>query len=363
MPKMRKEMIMKKVIALLLSLAMVFALVACSNSTSTSTPSTTPAPSTTTEPSTSTPEPAQPTEPAAPDFPAGKTIKFVCSYSAGGAADLLTRCIADKVSSILGCPTVVEDVTGGSGAVSCNAVLSAGADGYTVLSTASGAITIAPWNADVGYTNESFDGVCQSTAMPLVLTVNPASGITTLDEFIEYARNNSEATTVGAATWGQSQHISMMTLAKALGDTSLFTIVNFDGGAEGRAALLGNQLDASMNVESEVVSYINDGSLIALATTATTRSNFLPDVPTFGELGYPDVNISARYFFAVPAEVDDAVVEILDNAIYSALQDAEVQDQLLKLNFNVNYVDHAALDKALAADTATCGDIINNILK
>lgn len=350
---------MKKLYALLLVLAMLLSITACGTSGSTSGTSDSAGASQPANPA----ETQKPADTPAPNFPDGKTIKFVCSYSAGGAADLLTRCVAEKVGQILDCPTVVEDVTGGSGAVSCSAVLSAAADGCTVLSTASGAITIAPWNADVGYTNESFDGVCQSTAMPLVLTVNPQSGITTLDEFIEYARNNSGATTVAAATWGQSQHISMMTLGKALGDTSLFTIVNFDGGADGRAALLGSQLDASMNVESEVVSYINDGSLIALATTATERSEFLPDVPTFTELGYPDVNISARYFFAVPAEVDDAVVEILDAAIYKALQDDGVQEQLRNLSFLVNYVNHSDLDDALATDTAVCGDIINNLLK
>lgn len=343
---------MKKLFALLLTLAMVLSLTACSGAKTEESKNEEPV---------KTETPAE--EDTGPAFPNGKTIKFVCSYSAGGAADLLTRCVAEKVGQILNCATVVEDVTGGSGAVSCNAVLSADADGCTVLSTASGAITIAPWNADVGYTNESFDGVCQSTSMPLVLTVNPESGITTLDEFIEYAKNNSGATTVAAATWGQSQHISMMTLGKALGDTSLFTIVNFDGGADGRAALLGNQLDASMNVESEVVSYINDGSLVALATTATERSEFLPDVPTFTELGYPDVNISARYFFAVPAEVDDEIVEILDNAIYEALQDEGVKEQLLNLNFLVNYESHDELDAGLANDTAVCGDIINNLLK
>ncbi len=303
-----------------------------------------------------TESPATGGEAAATSFPAGKTIKIICPYSAGGTTDLLARALGAKIGEILGCPVVVEDLPGGGGAVGMNACKSAKADGYTIIQTSGGACTLTPQHNDVGYTIDDFVSVCRTASIPNVLYVNADSGIKSLQELFEYCKANP-GTTVGVSTYGLSQHMTMEGLAMQLNMPGLFNIVNFDGGADVVASVLGGQIIAGMNVQSEVASHIQAGTFIGLATTNAEPTDVLPDVPSFVSQGL-DVNDLVWYNMAAPAGTPEEIIKILDDAFAQALSDPEIIKQMDNIGMPIAYLNHVEMDNLWRTDWDRNGEII-----
>ena len=223
----------KKILSLILALAMVLALVACGNS--------------------NTGDNNDPNSQL--DWPK-KTITIICPYSAGGGSDLMSRAVADELSKRLGVSVVVDDKPGGSGSIGMQLLAASKNDGYTLILTACGACTLSPWLNDVTYTDESFAPICQVSASPSFICVRKDSGITTFDELVEKAKANPGTITVGTSGAGSSHHIGLAALGLGLADNAdLFQHIAYGGGAEAVTNLLGGHVDATATIWSEVSAY------------------------------------------------------------------------------------------------------------
>ncbi|MCI7742454.1 MAG: tripartite tricarboxylate transporter substrate binding protein [Clostridiales bacterium] len=326
---------MKKFLALLLAAVMVCALCACGNTAAT----TSPAPE-----ATPAPEAAPAAEPEAAETPAPldyptKTVTIICPYSAGGGTDLLARAIADYVGAKWGVSVIVEDQTGGGGAVGMSACANADNDGYTVILTALAAATITPILNDVGYTNENFAPICQVTEMVTALCVNSSSGITSIEELIEAGSANPGAMTYGTTGATSFQNILMQTLMEDAGVPDAFSHVPFDGGAAAITATVGKQTDIVVAMVPDLLPYIESGDLTPLIVFKSERDESLPEVPCAGELGYSSSTTTTWYGFAAPAGTPEAILDFWSDEVGTALADPALVEILSNINQTPIYKD------------------------
>ena len=252
-----------------------------------------------------------------------KTITIICPYSAGGGSDLMSRAVADELSKRLGVSVVVDDKPGGSGSIGMQLLAASKNDGYTLILTACGACTLSPWLNDVTYTDESFAPICQVSASPSFICVRKDSGITTFDELVEKAKANPGTITVGSSGAGSSHHIGLAALGLGLADdANLFQHIAYGGGAEAVTNLLGGHVDATATIWSEVSAYVESGDFIPLFCNGPETPDFAGDLPCAA-----DYNLTSDggtwYAFAAPAGTDQAIVDLLETTILDIMAQPE----------------------------------------
>jgi len=296
-------------------------------------------------------------------YPSGP-VRMIVPFVAGGATDLLARIVAPELSSRLGGASVfVENMGGGGGAIGVNAMIAARPDGHTILMTSSGPVIFTPHHSDVGYTNQEFAPVAVIAVIPNILNVHADSGITDLNGFLELARSNKAAgipTLVAGSGFGISQHITMERFAMMLDEPGLFTVLTYDGGAESRAALMGQQVHAAMSVTSEVVPNIQQGEFVPIAIATNERFPMLPDVPTFREQGW-DVISEVWYGVAAPAGTPQDIVVHLSNLFQEIMEIPEIIEQCERIGLPVVFIPHDELYRQWMSDFEITGEIIQAI--
>ena len=262
-------------------------------------------------------------------------IKIICPYTAGGGSDLMSRIVADQLSQMLGVAVYVEDLPGGSGAVGMSSLATSEPDGYTIGMAALGACTITPIMSETGYDNTSFAPISQVTMVPNCFVISSELGISTWEELLEYAETNGPIQ-YGCSGASAPQYINMVNLTGSIGKQDLFTLIPFEGGAASVTALLGNQIDASVNIISEPYPYVEDGTFTALWVTEAT--DYMPDVPTTEELGM-DGGFGLWYGFAAPAGTDERILDKLDACISEIMEMDTVKEQFDNIGQPAVYAD------------------------
>lgn len=279
-------------------------------------------------------------KPAAIDFPKS-TVTIIVPYAAGGGTDLIARALSSYLSEKWGVSVIVENKTGGSGAVGMSALSHAKPDGYTVIFTALAASTITPILNDVGYTNKEFAPIAQITEMNTALCVNSKSGIKTFEEFFEKASANPKKLTYGTAGAATLQNYLTVQLQKEMGKPEILTHIPFDGGNQAIAALVGEQVDSCVAMVPDLMGHIDSGTFTPLAVYTSERISELPDVPCIKELGYPSIALPTWYGFAAPAGTPEEILDFWDEELKSALSDTDLQKVLENLKQYPVYLNRA----------------------
>lgn len=280
------------------------------------------------------------------DFPT-HALTMVVPYSAGGATDLASRAIADCLEGELGQPVAVENKDGSSGAVAMEYLLSAEPDGYTIGTITTGTTVITPLFNNLDFGPEDFRSIGLAAEVPHALVVPADSEYETAEQLLDDARNNPEQVTIGTAgpTTPQGLEITRM--------TELYDVpvkqVPFEGDAELLPALLGGHVSAGFGtVGPPFGPALESGDLRALAVGSPERSDQLPDVPTFAELGMDELTLGVSlYAFAVPAATPDGIVDTLGSAVETCANSDDVAQQLESLGLTATYQSPADFDQYL----------------
>ncbi|WP_353096676.1 tripartite tricarboxylate transporter substrate binding protein [Tissierella praeacuta] len=213
-------------------------------------------------------------------FPS-KNIKIIVPYGAGGGVDITTRLFvgAGKNNSLLKEQSfIVENISGGGGAVGHTNAYKAEPDGYTIIAYTN-AVVNNPILKDVIYNKDDFKTLAMVCFDPEILVVPPNSKFNNLDEFIEYAKNNDiKISTPGHST---SHHIAASLLAKE--QKLKFKYLHNDGASVQLQQLMGGHCDAAFMSVGETVSQLRDGSIKALGVMNENRIHIIDDIPTFKE--------------------------------------------------------------------------------
>jgi len=254
------------------------------------------------------------------DYPE-RSIEFIVAWPAGGATDLYTRTIAPVLSDILGVDIVVRNVSGAAGTVGTQQFTEAEADGYTLLQTPAGPITMQPHLRDTPYGPDDMEPICRLALAPLALMVHPDSPYESVDDLVAAARERPGELAIGSAGAGTLPHVSMIGLEQETGIEMIH--VPYQGSAPAMRALLGEEVDAV----SEQANLVPRYELRALGVWSAERAERMPDIPTMKEQGVDLTFANWNAWFA-PAGTPQAIIDTLAEACEEALGHPDVVEAI-----------------------------------
>jgi tripartite-type tricarboxylate transporter receptor subunit TctC len=256
-----------------------------------------------------------------------KPIRLIAPVAPGGGLDLIARLLSERLGRALGQNVVVENVSGGGGAIASSAVAKASPDGYTLMlgfvatHGTSPAVRKLPYDAVADFTPIAMVGGTSN-----VLVVESSSKITNLKEFVEYAKKNPGKLSYGSAGAGSLTHLGMEQFKQAAGFFAVH--VPYRGAAPAFADLIGGQTQAMMASLAGATPHIRSGRLRALAVTGTQRHRLYPDIPTFEELGFKGFDGVQWYGVLGPAKMPEVIVRRLNEEVNRLIQSAELKERL-----------------------------------
>lgn len=221
-----------------------------------------------------------------------KPVTVVSPYGPGGAADVAARILGNTAEKFLGQPIPVVNKTGGSGVVGSMAVVTARPDGYNLLLSRVGSQAAIPaLNKKTPFKWDQYTFLGLLELNPFALTVNAASPYKTFAD-LEKAIKGGASLSYSSAGVGALQHLGVVVMLDQMGvKPSQLKHVPYKGGGAAGAAVVGGHVDIFFQNLSGVIGNVEGGQLRALAVTTDERSPSAPDVPTFKELGYPEMNV------------------------------------------------------------------------
>jgi tripartite-type tricarboxylate transporter receptor subunit TctC len=267
---------------------------------------------------------------AAQNYPA-QNITFVVAFPAGGLADVIARLVGQKLTERLGHTVVTENRGGAGGNLAGRAVSAAAPDGYTILATTTALAVNETASKNRGFSVNDLRAVAIVAMSPDVLAVHPSNPAKDLKEFLANARDRSF--TYGSAGVGTGPHIGAEYFFHEVAKVRAVH-VPFTGGAPAIQSAIGNHVDAIVLTLPPVVSPITQGLLRGIGLASPTRNSAVPNVPTYGEMGFPNVYSASWVGFFAPAKTPDAVVSKLNTEINQIMQDPEVLQKLKTIGFD-----------------------------
>jgi len=263
---------------------------------------------------------------AAQTYPT-RSVKIIAPFAAGGLADVLARSVAERLTKSTGQPFVVENRTGAGGNVGAEVVSRAEPDGYTLLMSSAGILTINQFL----YAKMPFDAATAFTPvtvvadMPMVLVVRNDVAARDVKEFIGLARSTSGGLFYGSPGNGTTGHLGMELFMAAAGVK--LEHVPYKSAAEAVQATLAGQTSALFDNPPTIMAQVRAGTLRALGVAAKERMAQLPNVPTIGEAGLPGFEASSWFGLIAPAKTPKAIVDRLRTEVAAALKDVDMQNR------------------------------------
>jgi tripartite-type tricarboxylate transporter receptor subunit TctC len=266
---------------------------------------------------------------AAPgDYPS-KPIRMLVAFPPGGPTDNSIRIIADKLGELMGQSIVVENKSGASGNVGAQAVAHSPSDGYTFLVTSSAfAVNPSMYGAKVGYDAvKDFVPVVVVTTQPNVISVNEKVPVKTLAELRELAKNGKLS--FASPGSGTTPHLTCENVFRVYWKADIVH-VPYKGAGPASLAVAAGDTPIACTAAFGVFQFHKLGKVRMLAISSEKRLPNLPDVPTFIELGYPEINDYTWTTIFAPAGTPPAVVDKLNRAVNQVLAMPEYKDKLDK---------------------------------
>jgi tripartite-type tricarboxylate transporter receptor subunit TctC len=281
-----------------------------------------------------------------PDRP----IRLVIPTPAGGAMDGTARVIAEKLSASWKQPVVVDNRPGGNGAIAYSMVSKGPADGYTVLLSLSSLVQTALLSKTPTYSVQEFAPVAVVAMLPNAFAVGKHVPVSTVQQFIEWAKTQKKGVDYGTSGAGSSGNIMGGTLAQASGADLVH--VAFKGEAPAIQAVMGGQIAAVFGATGSLVNQARAGSLKVLAVALPNRLKDYPEVPTFSEVGFPSVNLPGWSMAAVPAATPKPIVDRLSAEITRIVQLPDVSARINSFGFQPEGGTPEAARKFLQEETS-----------
>ncbi|HKY00936.1 MAG TPA: tripartite tricarboxylate transporter substrate binding protein [Burkholderiales bacterium] len=257
-----------------------------------------------------------------------KTVTVVVPWPPGGPSDIAARPVAKSLGDALGQTFIVDNRGGAGGNIGTAAVTKAAPDGYTLLVTSSAPIVInpslyksMPYNPD-----KELTPITNLLRVPLVLAAHPSVPANNLKELIRYINAQQGKFNWASAGNGTPQHMTGE-LFKSVANLDM-QHVPYKGSAPAITDLLGGHVPVMFDSMIAITPHIKAGKLKAIAITGAKRSPIFPDVPTFAESGYPEVESYAWYGMFAPAGIPKDLLAKINAETLKAMKQPEFQKTL-----------------------------------
>jgi tripartite-type tricarboxylate transporter receptor subunit TctC len=287
-----------------------------------------------------------------------KPVRIVNTFAPGGAADVLARTVADGLSRAFGQTFFVETRAGAGGAIGVQSVAATPPDGTNFVITNVSILVLATIsNPRLGYDPErDLVNIAYIAGSPIVLSVNPASGLKTLDQFIAYAKASRDPLTFSSSGIGSMGHLFTEYFAQQAGIK--VEHVPYKGAAQGLLDLVGGHIVFAAQTVGSTAGQIRGGGLTAIAQTADRRLADFPDVPTFKELGYPDLVSTTWFSLSGPAGLPDDIVQKVNREINKIMAKPETEARMRQEGMLTLPLSTAEFRQLIAAETTRWKPVI-----
>jgi tripartite-type tricarboxylate transporter receptor subunit TctC len=261
-----------------------------------------------------------------------KPVTIVVPFAPGGANDVVVRAIQQPFSEAIGQPIIVENRGGAGGSVGAAYVARARNDGYTLLMAATGFVVNPSLYDKVQYDPlKDFEPVAELTTFPVIYTVLPDMGVSTLQELIAYAKARPGALNYSTPGAGTLPHLAAELLKLHTGINMVH--IPYQGAAPAAQALLSKTVEVASTSITVAKPQIEAGTMRGLAVTGSDRWPELPDVPTVGEADVSAALADTWQGIMVPAGTPREAVDRLAKALTEVMQRKDVRDNLLRAGF------------------------------
>jgi tripartite-type tricarboxylate transporter receptor subunit TctC len=259
----------------------------------------------------------------AADYP-NHAVRIIVNVTPGGGVDIATRLVAQKLSERLGQSFVVENRAGAAGNAGAEAVYRAAPDGYTLLASFNSTVSISDFLfKGLNYDPLGFEPVSVLTQIPLALVVRPDFPAKTAKEFLAYAKANPDKLTYASNGVGTAGHLTAEFFMALTGIK--MTHVPYKGTAPVLSDLIAGHVDLTFIQYSAFYELHQAGRVLILATASEKRIAALPDIPTMGELGLPEIISKTWNVISAPPKTPPAVLAKLNTLIDEILHAPDVQ--------------------------------------
>jgi tripartite-type tricarboxylate transporter receptor subunit TctC len=272
------------------------------------------------------------TEGTAADAYPSRPIRLIVPFAAGGPTDVIARVVAQKLSASFGQQVVTENIPGAGGNTGVTMVARAPVDGYTVLVVSTGFIVNPSMYTKISYDPmKDFAPITLVAASPNVISVNPDFPAKSMKELVELVKANPGKYSFAQPATGSTPHLAGELFKQKYG-LDLVT-VPFNGAALAVNSTIGGHTPIAFTALPPAMSNIKEGKLRGLAVLALARSPALPDVPTNGEAGIPDLESDTLTGVVAPAGTPKEIIERWRGDIAKMVATPEVKQRLEALGF------------------------------
>ena len=259
-----------------------------------------------------------------------KPVRLILPFGAGGVADVTARLVTERLGEKLGQRFVIENMAGAGGINAARAVLSAPADGYTLALFSNGTAISVSLFKNLGFNPVTdFVPVSSMGYFDFIFVTQSGSSYPTLADFIEAAKAKPGALNVGTINVGSTQNLAAQLFKSTAGVD--VTIVPFRSSPDVLIALLRGDIQMAIENYTTVQSHVADKAAIAVSSSGTVRTTFLPEVPTVKEAGGGDFEARSWNAIFAPKGTPPDVVRTLNAALREVLDMPDLKKRALDL--------------------------------
>lgn len=292
----------------------------------------------------------------AQDWP-NRPVRVIVPFGAGGSGDAIARTLTDQLSTTFGQQFVVENRTGAGGAIGAQAIAASQPDGYTIGITNLSILSIVPVvNASTAYDPiKSFSHIAYAAGAPVVLAANPKTDVKTLDQFRKFA-TDKKAFTFASSGVGSDGHL----MGEAIAASLKLTVehVPYKNTSQALIDVVGGHVPFCTFTLSSSAQYLREGTLNGVAVTAAERLPDFPDLPTFRELGHPELEGTTWFSVSGPAGLPADIVKKLNAEITRIVARPEVQAKLRRDGFQARPMSPADFTTFVEAENKRWKELI-----
>jgi tripartite-type tricarboxylate transporter receptor subunit TctC len=286
-----------------------------------------------------------------------KPLRIVVAFAPGSSTDIVARTLGQQLAAQVGQTVVVENKPGAGGNIATQQVMSAAADGYTLLFHSVAYAVNPSLFANAGYDAlRDLQPVAMAAVTPNLLYVHPSVKANSLSELFELARTSKFS--YASSGNGTTTHLGAELLFRTLAKVDV-THVPFQPAAATQAAVSGQVPIASTSMPP-AVPHAKAGRVRPIAVMSLTRSPALPEVPTVAELGFPGFEANTWFALFAPARTPPEILERLNAELNKALAAKPVQERFGSLSLEARPMDRPALRSYLEGEVAKWGRVVRD---
>jgi tripartite-type tricarboxylate transporter receptor subunit TctC len=263
-----------------------------------------------------------------------RPVRMIVPFAPGGPTDIFARLVAQKMSEGLGRQFYVENVVGATGNIGTAQAAKAPPDGYTILINASNFAINPVFFDKVPYDPyKDFEPVTLAVTNTVALVINPSIPVKTVRDLVGLIKAGSGRYAFASGGTGSLTHLLGEQLRLSLGLDLVH--VPYGGGGPSVASVVAGHTQMVFTSTPQAASQIKEGTLRAIAVTSKTRSQLLPDVPTFAEAGYPNIEGDAWVGVFVPARTPKVIITLLNREIAKSMALPDIKERFEPLGFEL----------------------------